>query len=338
MTFHVRPRLRLAIPLLLSVGLAVSGCSDSGDSPGEEPTERTTVGGEEILGRWPLTGLPADQPAPDRPVMVVKVDNTASGAPQVGLSQADLVVEELVEGGETRLAVMYYQRVPPLVGPVRSMRATDIGIVKPVDASIVASGAAGPTTKRLSQANVRTFVEGAKGFERAGDRSAPYNLMMRLPELLRSIKGKSEVPAPYLPWGEGEALAGQAKPAPTISATFSPRHTSSWRFVKGAYERQGSLAAQGDDFRPATVLVLRVRVGDAGYRDPAGNPVPETILSGRGEAWLFNGGKVVRGTWSKSSLDSPLTLRSGAGELTVPPGHTWIELVPREGGEVTFGR
>ena len=51
---------------------------------------------------------------------------------------------------------------------------------------------------------------------------------------------------------------------------------------------------------PDSVLVLRVRVGDAGYRDPAGNPVPETIYAGQGPALLFHGGKVVRGTWTKS--------------------------------------
>ena len=39
------------------------------------------------------------------------------------------------------LAVFFYQHVPRLVGPVRSMRATDIGIVKPAKAVLVASGA-----------------------------------------------------------------------------------------------------------------------------------------------------------------------------------------------------
>jgi hypothetical protein len=42
---------------------------------------------------------------------------------------------------------------------------------------------------------------------------------------------------------------------------------------------------------------------------------------------------VVRGSWSKS-LDSTISLRTRAGELTVPAGHTWIELVPQNGGRV----
>ena len=78
-------------------------------------------------------------------MFVVKIDNSENSRPQVGLGRADLITEELVEGGSTRLAVFYYQHVPKLVGPVRSMRATDIGIVKPAKADLVASGGAPPT-------------------------------------------------------------------------------------------------------------------------------------------------------------------------------------------------
>ena len=65
-------------------------------------------------------------------MLAVKIDNSSSSAPQVGLGDAGMVVEELVEGGMTRLAVFYYNDVPSEVGPVRSMRATDIGIVSPL--------------------------------------------------------------------------------------------------------------------------------------------------------------------------------------------------------------
>jgi hypothetical protein len=46
---------------------------------------------------------------------------------------------------------------------------------------------------------------------------------------------------------------------------------------------------------------------------------------------------VVRGTWKKT-LDSTISLSTKAGELTVPAGHTWIELVPARRGKVTIGR
>ena len=66
-------------------------------------------------------------------------------------------------------------------------------------------------------------------------------------------------------------------------------------------------------FPADTVLALRVQIGDAGYRDPAGYPVPETKFEGKGQAVLFHDGKVVRGTWTKDGL-------TGAIELTGPQG------------------
>ncbi len=62
------------------------------------------------------------------------------------------------------------------------------------------------------------------------------------------------------------------------------------------------------------MLVLSVPVGDAGYRDPAGNAVPETQFEGTGPALLFHDGRLVKGTWSKKALDSSLTLKTAAGD------------------------
>jgi hypothetical protein len=84
--------------------------------------------------------------------------------------------------------------------------------------------------------------------------------------------------------------------------------------------------------------VLRVREGNAGYLDPAGNPVPETLLTGKGNALLFHNGRMVAGFWHKGKhATSPITLTTKKGKkLTVPAGHTWIELVPVDGGNVIF--
>jgi hypothetical protein len=325
------------LALALSAALALAGCSgdDSKGSSDEKPDDQATADGLTVSGEWPLTGLPAEGDAPTHPVMVVKIDNTSSSSPQLGLQDADLVTEELVEGGSTRLAVFYYQDIPKLVGPVRSMRATDIGIVKPAKAVLVASGGAPPTVRRIRAAHIQTFAEGAHGYRRDPSRRAPYNLFMNLEALAGQTKAKDSVDS-YLPFGaEGDLPAGQK--ASGLAAVFSAGHTTNWAFRGGKYVNLNSFAKKGDQFRPDNVLVLRVKVGDAGYRDPAGNPVPETKFTGTGGAMLFSGGRVVRGTWQKS-LDSTIKLSTKAGELKVPAGHTWIELVPVNGGNVKITR
>ena len=72
-----------------------------------------------------LTGLPVA----DGPVLAVKIDNTAPARPRVGLGSADVVYVEPVEGGLTRLNAVFSTRVPAEVGPVRSGRVSDAGIL-----------------------------------------------------------------------------------------------------------------------------------------------------------------------------------------------------------------
>ena len=320
----------------LTAALALSGCSKDSSKDANAngtPDAQETAHGLTVAGEWPLTGLPADGKTPGHPVMVVKIDNTDSSSPQIGLGKADLITEELVEGGSTRLAVFYYQHVPKLAGPVRSMRATDIGIVKPAKAVLVASGGAPPTVRRIKAAGITSVVEGATGYERDSSRRAPYNLFMHLTQLATKVKAKDSVES-YLPFGAEKDLP-QGQKAAGLAASFSGGHTTSWKYTGGKYTNLNTFAQSGDQFRPDNVLVLRVRVGDAGYKDPAGNPVPETKFTGTGKAMLFHGGRVVRGTWKKS-LDSTITLSTRAGKLPVPSGHTWIELVPENGGNVTI--
>ncbi len=317
--------------------MACSGDAEGtgGDSGDDAADDQSRSGGSVALS-WPLTGEPLDGALPDHPVVAVKVDNSSSSAPQLGLDAADIVTEQLVEGGTTRLAVLYYSQLPEVAGPVRSMRATDIGIVNPANAVLVASGGAGKTRARVDGAGIDTFPEGSVGYQRASDRPAPYNLMMDLPELVGLLE-PDEPPPPYLPFG-GDDLAG-GEPAAEFDVVFSGGHTTSWRYAPNtAYTRPDSYAKAGADFVPDNVLVLRVKIGDAGYSDPAGNPVPETIYEGTGQAMLFSGGTVVEATWVKPEPRSPLRLNTRSGDpLQVPPGRTWIELAPAAEWPVQIG-
>lgn len=338
--------LRSALPaslVVLSLVLAGCGGGDDGDkkSDGDSTSEASPT--PEVPQIWPLTGLeaePGQSVELDRPVVVTKIDNSPASSPQVGLSKADLVVEELVEGGITRLAAFYYSQLPGDIGPVRSMRASDIGIVSPAGAVIATSGGARETLPRIDRAKIKYFSEGGPGFYRNSGRRAPYNLFTDLKKVAKAAEdGKTARPADYLPWGTEADFAG-GTPAPTLSAHFGSR-TTNWRFEDGSYTNTNSNAAQGDHFQASSVLVLRVKVVDAGYKDPAGNFVPESKFEGTGAAQLFHNGQVVEGTWTKDEVGSTLSLATADGaELKVPAGKVWIELVPVEAnnGSVTVGQ
>lgn len=292
---------------------------------------------------WALTGLPREG-TPQWPPFVVKMDNTPSSKPQLGVESADLVVEELVEGGLTRLAVFFQSQVPPVMGPVRSMRASDIPVVLPTGATIVTSGAALPTMVVLKASGVKfienldgTAISQQQGFFRDPSRYPPYNLFIRSAALHRALPPPTSGQSAYLPWSTAAAYdALPSRPARTVTAVFSPDHTTAWTYAAGRYTDPKSNAAQ--PFPADTVLVLRVHEADAGYLDPAGHHVPQTVLSGTGDAYLFHAGRVVVCRWSKSAPAAPISLSQAGRPVGVPAGHTWVELLPvdTDGGSLTY--
>lgn len=288
-----------------------------------------------LAKEWPLTGKKRSEPLPNRPVYMVKIDNTSSSEPQIGLDHADLVVEELVEGGMTRLGAFYYTGPPTLVGPVRSARTSDAGIIKPVSGKVVASGAAGVTWRELSAAGVKIVGPGAPGFYRESSRSAPYNMMLQMgPMMKRPGKPWHPPTRPYLQFGDG--FHG-TQTVTSINAQFSGAHTTTWQYGDNGWVRTNSHAAAGHDYATETVLLLRVPVGNAGYLDPAGNPVPETNLHGSGQAVLVHGKHAIKGTWHKDKPSSTIQLTTNDGKkLTVPRGHVFIELIPADTGAISL--
>lgn len=324
----------------LMIALVLAGCSNDAEAPAaesptapaEEPSEPAEPQIEPLTGIEAPTGESVDR---DHAVLVVKMDNTYSSSPQAGLGQADLVVEELVEGGLTRLAAFYYSQTPAVVGPVRSMRASDVGIVSPVNASVVTSGAAAVTIGRIQAAKIRFYGEGSRGVYRETSRAAPYNVFTNLATIAKQAANPDGRPADYLPWGAEADFTGVRR-ARALDVSFGSGRTSQWRFLGDGYVNVNSYAAPDDQFPADSVLVLKVEVGDAGYRDPAGNPVPETKLEGSGPAMLFHGGRMTRATWHKDTLDGTLTLSTADGPLLVPAGHVWVELIPQATGRVTF--
>ena len=288
--------------LVLAASLVLAACGDddgSDEAAGDGPEAQNVAAGSTLDSTWPLTGLPVtgdDEAAQEHPVMVLKMDNTYASSPQVGLGEADLVVEELVEGGMTRLAAFYYSEIPSDVGPVRSMRASDIGIVSPVARRDGHLGR-GPGDHQPDRGRGHPVLR--RGRQGLLPRLRPQRSLQPVHRHVRDRDagrpGRASSGRPTTCRGATRTTSRRASPRRTLAANFSGGHTTNWRFEGGTYVNENTYAGAGDEFPADTVLVLRVKVGDAGYRDPAGNPVPETQLTGKGQALIFHDGRLVRG-------------------------------------------
>lgn len=329
-------------PLVVAVAavIALTACSSDPQEPAPAPVDPSQGSAAELVEFSPLTGLPMADGRPDNPVFVVKVENTEGGEPQLNLDRADLVIEELVEGGLTRLAAFYYSDLPSKVGHVRSLRATDIGVATPINGQLVATGGAGGAVNQIKRAGITLFSEdaGSVGFSNDPNLYRPYNRLVDLVKV--NAKAKNVQPeGSYLTWGaEGEtADPGTSKVSSATGAAvrFSRTTTTSWKLSGDTWSRTNGHADK--EFKASNLIVMECDIKDAGYTDPAGNPVPETVIEGSGKAMIFRGDQVVEVTWKKPTLDAPITFTTADGQpYAVTPGSTFLELVPKNDGGVTL--
>ena len=104
----------------------------------------------------PTTGLPTDKPV-YRPV-IVQLDNEATGRPQYGIQEADIVYETMIEGADTRLTALYNDILPEKVGPVRSARVYHQQLAAEWDPIFIHQG--GPFSKNYPKSYLYTEENG----------------------------------------------------------------------------------------------------------------------------------------------------------------------------------
>jgi hypothetical protein len=278
----------------------------------------------------------------------VKIENSVDARPQTGLTSADLVYEEVVEGGITRFCAVFQSAVPPQVGPVRSIRPMDASIAGPLHGVLAFSGGVKTYITAAADAGLEVLSQdsGSRGFRRAGSRPAPHNVYADPGVLLSQADPAHQAPPPpqfavALPGAQPSAVTGQPVSALhlTMSGVSHPLWT--WDAGSGTWLRSESTTpsvdAAGGRLSASNVVVLRVDVVTTSARDPAGNPVPETILRGTGNAFVVSAGHAVAASWSKPGVADPVTLTGADGKpVALAPGRTWVELVPNGTGAVSI--
>jgi hypothetical protein len=348
-------RRRVGAVLVVGAALAASaGCgsaalADRGPSAGSAPTASvvpTPTPAPPPLAVWPLTGRETDASV-DRPALAVKIENSAAARPQSGLNAADIVWEEVVEGGITRYVAVYHSDLPSEIGPVRSIRPMDAAIAAPLGGLFAFSGGLPSFVSAVDDAGLQVLSHdaGAAGFYRVGTRRAPHNVYADPRRFLDQADQEHQA-APLAQFdfataGEQPTAIAAGTPAAAVQLKLSGSSRPEWTWSQAdlawlrAEGGTPAMSADGGRLRATNVVVLRVDIVNTGYHDPAGNPVPETRLVGGGEALVATGGHAVAGAWSKLALSAPVIL---TGPLSSPvrlaPGTTWVELVPTGTGAV----
>ncbi|HWL65776.1 MAG TPA: DUF3048 domain-containing protein [Actinomycetota bacterium] len=293
----------------------------------------------------PLSGSePAKEAALDRPAVAVKIENAAIAYPLSGLEDAELVYEELVEGGVTRFMAVYHCTDSTKAGPVRSARVVDPAIMGAITRILAYSGQNAPVLRALEEAEVVRLDEteageGLQRIERSGI-SMEHTLYADT-KILRKLGTKEfDDPPPGDTFTFGD-IEGKTKPAKQIEINFNPVNTIRYDWSDDGWLRfeadEPFMAESGDQIIVNNVLIEEHEVIFSNtITDVAGNPSLEIANeTGSGRAFLFRDGQVIKGKWSREDVGDAVTFETKEGdEFVFAPGSIWIELLPSKKGEV----
>ena len=291
----------------------------------------------------PLTG--EDPPANvdvSRPAVAIKIENAPQARPQSGLEEADVVFEEIVEGGITRFMAIYHCGKSNKAGPVRSARFDDPKIVTPFTRLLAFSGANSIVERELKARRLVSLHEEntANQLYRVPAGVLELHNLFADTEKLRKIAVQRKVGPPLQDIFIFGELPAKAKKARSVSMNFKTSNTIEYRWEGGAWKRYEAgvpfLTAAGEQISVPNVLIQEVDVSHSNkIVDVAGNPSPDISLVGKGRVLLFRDGKVIKGKWLNPDDGGVPAYQTKKGEtLTFAPGAVWVELVPSNKGTV----
>jgi hypothetical protein len=289
--------------------------------------------------KCPLTGEPAPPGGvPQRPALAVKVDNFSAARPQSGLAQADIVFEEPVEGGITRYVAVFQCQNASLVGPIRSARNIDIGILGEFGHPLLVNvGGIQPVLDNIENSPIQEIdlrTHDAANVHPPG-RFAPYDTYA-VTSALWALQPNQDAAAPSPvftysktpPIGIENASVSIPYPGSNVVWTYDP---SSQQYLRSYGATPDDLNG-GPQNSAADVIVQTVQItyGPWLENDVGGYEVQANLYQGAsGPAEIFRNGVEIAGTWQRDALGQPTQFISSTGvPITLQPGRTWVELVP----------
>ncbi len=298
-----------------------------------EPTTTTTTTTTTTIPRQPLNGVPLEEGESiiDRPALAVKIDNlSAARRNHSGLANADIVFEEIVEGDITRFAAVFHTQGSDPVGPIRSGRSQDVGILTSFNEPLFAWSGGNPGVTRLIAESTLTdlnAVRGGEGYYR-GPGTAPNNLYNSTDRLWEQTPEDHPGPPPqqyaYLP--PGDVFDGD--PVESVQVFLGGVNIEwVWDAEEGVFRRFQSGSEHIDVVNgPITadnVVIMAVEY----IPSVIDTRSPEAQTVGNGRVFIFSNGSVVEARWSRSSIEVPIRFHTVSDvDIALTPGNTWIEL------------
>lgn len=331
--------------LLVVLSLVLASCANEAP-PVEEPVEEVAAV-EEVaepeVPRHPLTGAELAGATVSGPSIAIKIDNTGAGRPQVGIAAADIVFEELVEGGVTRYLAVYHTAIPDEVGPVRSGRPQDADLVASLGGVFVFSGVGNSNVREIIRSSGVALVEhdtsggtpDGKFFFRSSRKPAPLNLHIEA----TGVRENYATVAPSVQQFDYRTNVAESSavlsgvPVTSLSAVFSSSIESVWEWdeASGVYLKFLLNGSPDSDANGTQISATNVIVMSPNYVDIEG--LPSAQIAGQSDrAYIATGGHILEGRFTSTSAKDPVQFTDLEGNpIYLAPGKSFILLTPGEG-------
>lgn len=323
-----------------AVALLVLTAACSSEDPAPEDPVAATPDSDPVC---PLSGAMGTEEQTARPAVAVKIENSPAAYPLSGLGDAEVVFEELVEGGMTRFMAVYHCTDTVKAGPVRSARVVDPPIMSPITRILAAAGGNAHVRKALDKANIITIDEDTPGgalrrISRPGI-SSEHTLYGNTAKARKVGSKKFDDPPTPGIFAFGEIPSG-GRPARSVTLNFTQSDPIVYKWAGDSWTRSQHGAPFAVEGPKVEIDNLIIELHKINYSkkivDPAGNPSIEIADPvGSGEALVFRDGKVFEATWSRKAVTDRVVYETKDGdEIALKTGSTWIALLPNSKGQV----
>ncbi|MBA3758391.1 DUF3048 domain-containing protein [Candidatus Saccharibacteria bacterium] len=275
-----------------------------------------------------ITGAEVSKDESEQPILGVMIENSEEARPQSGLDSAGVVFETVTEGGITRYLALYQEKMPEVVGPVRSARPAFVNWLTGFDASLAHVGGSAEALELIDQYQAKSMNQyfNDAQYYRRNDREAPHDVYAKTKDLRDLQKELKHKKATFAEIPRSNDSPSATPTASLISLEFShPIFGVQFKYdaTTNSYARSLAGAPHLDEItnQPITVknLVVVKMTGDIN-------------ALGSGEAFLYKDGIVETVRWQQSDFDSRIKLLDSSGtEVAMNRGDTWFSVLPGNG-------
>ena len=323
--------MKLVRRLILLISLTVITLSITGTSD----LPKLSLAREEAKNFF--TGLAGE----NKQILVVKIDDTNAAHPQIGIEDADLVYVEQVEGGLTRLAAIYTSKLPPLIGPIRSARISDIELLAQFGrVGFAYSGAQSKMRPVIAAANLENLSAERNPpsiYGKDPNRPGPVDMILKPDLLLERANANPKIrietaTASVFPFGD--APKGETNTAIAKVSWPSAKYELRWDSTSDKwliyFNEKPNMAANGEQLYADTAIIQLVSITPSIYGDKFGEITPFSKTTGSGKAVMLRDGFSYQISWQRNLETDVTTWKSADGGVAnFKPGRTWIFLTDK---------